>query len=155
MASALLALSVAGTPATVLPAQEPVSSAVVTAASETKLKRETPPALAGEGCAAENKHTKACIKELILKYAKKYRVDKQLALDIAACESSFRANVYGDGGRAFGTFQFHRGTFDLFAREMGAVLDYYNNEDNIQLAMWAFANDKENHWSCYEKVAFN
>ncbi len=107
--------------------------------------------MCGEGV----KNTISCVKHLIAKYAKKYGVDKKLALDIAHCESSFRANVYGDGGRAFGTFQFHRATFDAFSKELGEVLDYYDNEDNIKLAMWAFANNKEDHWSCYEKVAMN
>ncbi|MBI5138317.1 MAG: transglycosylase SLT domain-containing protein [Candidatus Vogelbacteria bacterium] len=84
-----------------------------------------------------------------------YGAEEKLALDIAFCESSFRANVYGDGGRAFGTFQFHRPTFERFSRLLGEKLDYYNNEDNIRLGVWALANNKEDHWSCYEKVAFN
>ena len=118
-------------------------------------KKKQPISLEKGVCDEGTKNTKACIKQLIDSYAKKYGVSKQLALDIAACESSFRANVYGDGGRAFGTYQFHRGTFEAFAKEFGAALDYYNNEDNIKLAMWAFANNKEDHWSCYEKVAIN
>ncbi len=121
---------------------------------ELQAKKEAVVVSSVQGC-VDAKNSVACVKQLISKYSKKYGVDKKLALDIAACESSFRANVYGDGGRAFGTFQFHRPTFEAFAQKMGEKLDYFNNEDNIKLAMWALANDKESHWSCYEKVAMN
>ena len=106
-------------------------------------------------CDSDNKESKACIKQLIVKYSKIYGTDEKLALDIAFCESSFRANVYGDSGKAFGTFQFHKSTFEQFAKTLGEKLDYYNNEDNIKLGVWALAHNKEDHWACYEKVAFN
>ncbi|PIR45280.1 MAG: hypothetical protein COV10_00125 [Candidatus Vogelbacteria bacterium CG10_big_fil_rev_8_21_14_0_10_51_16] len=107
-----------------------------------------------KACADEaEKHSKECVTALIETYAHEFEVPKKLALDIAMCESSLRANVYGDNGRAFGTFQFHRPTFDEFAKKFGEELDYYDNEDSIKLAIWALANDKEHHWTCYRKVA--
>ncbi|MFA6006148.1 MAG: transglycosylase SLT domain-containing protein [Candidatus Paceibacterota bacterium] len=103
-------------------------------------------------CEGQKLESRACISALITAYAKKYGVSKKLALAIAQCESNIRGNVFGDNGKAYGTFQFHKPTFKEFSAKMGEDLDYYNNEDSIKLAMWALANNKEYHWSCYDKV---
>lgn len=97
--------------------------------------------------------SKQCVVDQIKRYADLYGVPKDLALDVADCESDFRANVYGDGGRAYGTYQFHKKTFELFSKKLGEKLDYFDLEDNIRLAIWALANDRGHHWSCYKKVA--
>ncbi|MEK7192553.1 MAG: transglycosylase SLT domain-containing protein [Patescibacteria group bacterium] len=96
--------------------------------------------------------SKACVKDLIEMYAKRYGTNVKLATDIARCESEFRTDVYGDSGKAYGVFQFHKPTFDEFAKKFGDELDYKNTEDNIKLAVWALAHGKANHWSCYAKV---
>jgi len=75
-------------------------------------------------------------------------------LKIAECESSLRPNVFGDNGRAYGVYQFHKPTFYEFSAKFGEELDYYNSEHNIKLAIWALANDREYHWTCYHKVAY-
>lgn len=99
---------------------------------------------------------KACITELITAYAKVYGVDPDFALAIAKCESELKTTAVGDGGRARGVFQFHKPTFEMFAKKMGQPdLDYKNTEDNVNVAMWAFAHDKQSHWSCTEKIALN
>ncbi len=104
-------------------------------------------------CGDAKQESRACISALITAYAKEYGVDKKLALDIATCESNLRGNVFGDHGKAYGTYQFHKSTFKEFSKKMGASeLDYYSTEDNIKVAMWALANNKEYHWSCYDKV---
>lgn len=103
-------------------------------------------------CGDGKQESRACISALITAYAKEYNVSKKLALDIAECESNLRSNVFGDSGKAYGTYQFHKPTFKAFAKKMGGELDYYSTEDNIKLAIWALANDKEYHWSCYDKV---
>lgn len=96
--------------------------------------------------------SKECVVELIKKYANFFDVSEKLALDIADCESDFRVDAYGDGGRAYGPYQFHEKTFKLFSKKLGEKLDYFDLEDNIRLAIWALANDKGHHWSCYKKV---
>ncbi len=96
---------------------------------------------------------KQCVINLIEKYSKEYNYPTQLAKDIAYCESEYKPTALGDSGKAYGIYQFHKNTFNLFSKEKGEVLDYYNTEDNIKLAIWALANDKENHWTCYKKVA--
>jgi len=96
---------------------------------------------------------KECISNLITHYAKIYKVDPKYAIDIAKCESMLNPTAVGDGGLAYGVFQFHKPTFEMFAKKIGESLDYYKTEDNIKLAVWAFANDREFHWTCARKLA--
>lgn len=103
-------------------------------------------------CQNGKQESRACISGLITAYAKKFGVSQKLALDVAKCESSLRGNVFGDSGKAYGTYQFHKPTFEAFSKEFGEQLDYYNNEDNIKLAIWAFKKGRQYHWTCYDKV---
>jgi soluble lytic murein transglycosylase-like protein len=96
---------------------------------------------------------KECVKQLIDFYADFYGVDNELALNIAKCESELRHDAKGDGGKAYGVFQFHKPTFEEFARAYGdETLDYKNPKDNIKLAMWAISEGRGNNWTCYAKV---
>ncbi|MFA5987453.1 MAG: transglycosylase SLT domain-containing protein [Candidatus Paceibacterota bacterium] len=106
-----------------------------------------------EICSGEGAKTKECIIGLIEKYSKQYELPKQLALDIAACESNLKPTAVGDGGKAYGIYQFHKPTFSLLSKKMGEKLDYYSIEDNIRLAIWAISTDRGFHWSCYNKLA--
>lgn len=95
----------------------------------------------------------SCVKDLITFYADAYDVDETTALSVARCESEFKSTAIGDGGRAYGVFQFHEQTFREFAKQFGnETLEYKNPEHSIQLAMWALANGKGNHWTCYRKL---
>ncbi len=98
---------------------------------------------------------KECVTELIRDYAAVYGVDPDYAVAVAKCESELKTTAVGDGGRAHGVFQFHKPTFEMFAKKMGqtGMLEYRDTEDNINVAMWAFAHDKEDHWSCADKVS--
>lgn len=93
-----------------------------------------------------------CIISLIEKYAKEFEYSPKLAKAIAYCESNYKETAVGDKGKAYGIYQFHKPTFKMFAKQKGEELDYYNTEDNIKLAIWALANDKEHHWTCHKKV---
>lgn len=95
---------------------------------------------------------KECIIALIEKYSKEFDYSPKMAKAIAYCESNYKETAVGDKGKAYGIYQFHKPTFKMFAKQKGEELDYYNTEDNIKLAIWALANDKEHHWSCYKKV---
>jgi hypothetical protein len=59
--------------------------------------------------------------------------------------------VYGDNGLAFGFLQFHKGTFNLFKKEAGLDLDYYNGEDQLRLGAWAFSKGEsyKKHWTVW------
>ncbi len=97
--------------------------------------------------------SKECWKGLITQYARRYGVDPKLAVAVAQCESELRTDVYGDHGLAYGIYQFHENTFNLFAREFKlSGMRYSDPEDSIQLAMISLANGKGDHWSCYRKL---
>mgnify|MGYP001591921444 CR=1 FL=1 len=89
---------------------------------------------------------------MIRVYAKWYGVKTDIAMQIAECESQFRTDVYGDGGKAYGPFQFHRPTFELFEKKLGEDLEYRDPQDQVKLALWALANGKGSHWTCYTKI---
>jgi hypothetical protein len=97
--------------------------------------------------------SKDCVKKMIRYYADMYGVDRDVALKVASCESNFRYNVVGDGGKAYGVFQFHEPTFREFAESFGNErLEYRNMAHGVELAMWALANGKGAHWTCYRKI---
>jgi len=96
--------------------------------------------------------SKETVVSLIEKYSDHFNVPTQLSKNIAFCESSYNPSIYGDSGRAYSVYQFHKPTFDLFAKEYGKEMDYANVEDHIELANWAFSKDYYYHWTCYKKV---
>lgn len=127
------------------------STVGITITSTTTIaSSSTPQTEVIEECDAKERK---CIEGLIEKYSEEFNYSEKMAKDIASCESDLRPNVYGDGGKAYGVYQFHKPTFIMFSKQKGEKLDYYDTEDNIKLAIWALANNKENHWSCYKKVA--
>lgn len=90
------------------------------------------------------------IQEVITHFAKEYNQDPQVLLTVAKCESNFRGDVYGDGGRAYGVFQFHKPTFEGYEKQYGEDLDYYSAYDQAKLASWMFSKNGENHWTCFK-----
>lgn len=91
--------------------------------------------------------------DTLIYFADKYGANKDELLKVAKCESSLRFYTQGDNGKATGTMQFHKPTFETFAKEMGEKLDYNDPIDNIKLGAWAFAQGPEykRHWSCWKK----
>jgi len=71
---------------------------------------------------------------------------------VAYCESGLRhEGVYGDNSLAYGTFQYHRGTFEWFnKRATTTPLNYYDLYDQVWLTAWAFDNGLESHWTCWK-----
>ena len=92
--------------------------------------------------------------------AEKYGLKKKVFIGVAKCESGFNPKAQGDWRSeedkymANGIFQFWENTFDLFKKESGMTkLKYENWEDQVELAGWAFANEKANHWwNCWTSV---
>jgi len=117
---------------------------------------EPTPPIPTEECA-----DKACVEALIRHYSKVYKVNADYALAIARCESELKHTAVGDNGLAYGVYQFHRPTFALFEKKMRRTgelmenesLDYKSTDDNVRMALWAFQNDKDHHWTCARKVA--
>lgn len=79
--------------------------------------------------------------EKIIKYSKEYKIDTQLALDIAECESQFgKYNYNWSGSSAKGVYQFIDSTWDYFCRG-----DVMNEDDNIICFMEIY-NNYSNYW---------
>ncbi len=91
-------------------------------------------------------------------YANVYSSNEKELLKVADCESSFSPLSVGDHGLARGVYQFHPGTFVLFAgmymkRFGGEPLQYGDTQDQIRLASWMFTLGKstKRNWSCWSK----
>lgn len=94
------------------------------------------------------------VEEWIDYYAKEYGASATELKKVAWCESGYKVTIYGDGGRAFFVFQFHKPTFTSWSSRMGKSLDYNNFQHHIKLAAWAFAqgNEYKDDWVCSFKV---
>lgn len=72
---------------------------------------------------------------------------------ILQCESDMNHGAVGDGGRARGIAQFHRGTFDfLKSKARMEHFEYTSREDQIRLLDWSVENGYANWWTCYTKL---
>ena len=71
---------------------------------------------------------------------------------VAMCESRLDITAIGDHGLAYGIFQFHKETFELYSKKYGLDLDYTDPYDQTDLAARMFNNNLQYHWSCYKKV---
>lgn len=96
------------------------------------------------------------IHDFIIIYSSEYEVSDKLLRRVIKAESNLKCNPRpGDGGRANGPAQFHRPTFDAFAKEFGEELDYHSCHDQIKLMAWAFAQGEKYrwHWTTYRRIA--
>jgi len=88
------------------------------------------------------------IKQRIAELSRKNGGNLYEMYNVIKCESNFRhANLYGDGGEAFGVAQFHRDTFDKNCKG-----DYYNANDQLICFSEMFKKGLKNHWSCWKKL---
>lgn len=90
--------------------------------------------------------------DMINKYSDQFGVNTKTLDSVVRCESNYNVTAVGDNGLAYGPAQFHKSTFDLFAKEYGKELDYKNPSDQIELMAWAFSKGYSKHWSCMAKV---
>lgn len=83
----------------------------------------------------------------------KYGVSEKTLTALAMCESSMRHDgVYGDSTLAYGLFQFHRPTFDMFKVKAGhPEFQYENMADQAELTAWALKNGYAAHWTCMKQ----
>lgn len=86
------------------------------------------------------------------KYATQYGIDASVFKKVMFCESSNNPKAIGDGGRAKNVMQFHKPTFDAYAKKYGEELDYNSYHDQIELAAWMFSKGEQGHWTCYKIV---
>lgn len=88
--------------------------------------------------------------QLIEKYGGE---QEQILTKVMNCESGGRRDVKGDGGKAHGLYQYHKPTWDRFAKLYGQEMDYYSPLDQIKLTAFVFQKYPEyrNHWTCFTK----
>lgn len=86
------------------------------------------------------------------KYTLQYGVDPVIFKKVMKCESSNNPKAVGDGGRAKNVLQFHRPTFDGYAKKLGEELDYNSYHDQIKLGAYMFSIGEQKHWTCYKIV---
>ena len=93
-------------------------------------------------------------KELVEYFATLYGANTAQLEAVIKCESNWRPTVYGDGGHAYGLLQFHKPTFDRWAKQMGEELDYYSAYDSIKLGAWAFSKGikYQDDWTCWTRL---
>lgn len=75
-----------------------------------------------------------------------------LAVQIIACESAGRADVWGDDHKSFGIAQFQRSTFQEMSRHAGTDGEWRTPYDQLQLLKWALRHGKGRYWTCYRKI---
>lgn len=98
----------------------------------------------------------ACMQD----YFKTTQAEAKFVLEtsqLIQCESGNKDGIWGDGGRAYGRFQFWKKTFDSFVKEAGMEdlkMDWKNPEHQYYIWKWAYSNGKLRHWSCYKPVEF-
>ena len=104
----------------------------------------------------------AFVRELSEEEKQKYHLFESVSGDyvqfrllekIVWLESNWKVNAIGDGGRAFGLAQFHKGTFNQFKEKAEMPeLEYKNPYHQITLLVWAIENNLQSHWTTYKRA---
>ncbi len=88
------------------------------------------------------------VQELIRKYALKYNQNPEQMLKLGECESNFKANAV-TASTYFGVYQFTKGTFEEYAKELKIENpDPLNPEQNIEVAIYMIQNGQLSRWGC-------
>lgn len=78
---------------------------------------------------------------------------EQIVQKIILCESGYKHNVRGDGGKALGPAQFHKETFRWMKAQAGRTdMQWQNPEHQLWLLKWALKAGYGNHWTCYRQM---
>lgn len=97
---------------------------------------------------ASEDNTPTTIEGLIVSSALRHGVSVEKMLRVARCESNLNTKAVGDGGRAYGVYQYHSPTFQSFSNLYGVTYDYHSPTDQIDLTGWAFSQGLDTHWTC-------
>lgn len=89
------------------------------------------------------------VRDIITSAATEFGVDPQTMLRVAFCESSFRPEIVGDGGRAVGIFQFHLPFWGEVAHKVGYTSDLRHDPlAASRVAAYAFSVGLAHRWTC-------
>ena len=86
--------------------------------------------------------------ESINKFSLEYNIPREWLINLASCESTYGKRLIGDGGNAYGQFQYWEDTWKEFERRSGMNLDKYSSYDQVKMTAWALKNNLGHRWSC-------
>lgn len=91
--------------------------------------------------------------QAVRRWARYYQVDVGFALCVAYHESRFDRFAVGDGGAAFGLYQFWLPTWRMLRGQMGLSAQdrRFHVEESVKTALWAFAHGYRDHWAAVKK----
>ena len=93
------------------------------------------------------------VEQYIRQTARELRIDEYTFVEVAQCESGFLTDAIGDNGLAFGVFQFHKTTWNMFNEEFEVNLDYFSWKDQVKMDSLAWKRGYEQrHWTCWKKL---
>lgn len=93
---------------------------------------------------------------LIVLFANRYKVERDLMRCIVQRESGFKQYAVGDSGLAVGPAQFHLATYRSFRRLMGKDTQDQRTDQrtewttSLETLAWGLATGRERNWSTFE-----
>jgi len=99
-------------------------------------------------------YVKPIVYRTIQEYEKYEASEASMAMvdNIIECESNGKM-VYGDNGMAYGVAQFWQSTLNMMKDLSGMYwLDYYSEDSQRTLLLWALDNNYGSHWTCYKQL---
>jgi hypothetical protein len=85
-------------------------------------------------------------------YANHYGIDEGVFKKVMWCESRNNPDAVGDNGKAKNVMQFHKPTFDSYAKKLGEDLDYNSYHDQIKVAAYMFSIGEAKQWTAYRAI---
>jgi len=88
-------------------------------------------------------------------FAKEYGVSARYLVCLAREESRFDPNASGDSGKAYGVWQYHLATWQMFRRQMGLSTEDLRacEKESTRTTAWAISKGLDRHWSVASKCA--
>jgi len=87
------------------------------------------------------------VKALVDTYADKYSVSRQLMHKVVSCESGYKYNAVGDGGKSFGLSQIHSPSHPSVTYKQATNADFA-----LEFMASNIAKGKGKMWTCYRMV---
>lgn len=94
------------------------------------------------------------LEQIIDKFSLEYNIPKAWLINLAKCESTMGKYLIGDGGYAYGVYQYHEPTWKDFERWSGMDLDKYSMYDQTKMTAWALSTGRGYNWSCDYRTGF-
>ncbi|MCK9370872.1 transglycosylase SLT domain-containing protein [Candidatus Dojkabacteria bacterium] len=88
------------------------------------------------------------VKQALVYVANKYGLEESQLLKTSQCESGFRYSAVGKAGE-IGVLQYMPSTWVYWNKERGTNLDIHNTREQIDMVVWAWKNNLQSHWSCF------